>query len=120
VDHGKSTLAIVFIQECGGRDKPATLQAQVLYSMDLERERAHHQAPKSFTRGDFNIRHRRRLNHVEFLNRSSRTLDIFPTSHTNPLAAAGCTIWWWTAGSGRVEAQKRQPTDYTCASNNTG
>src|ERR1700721_4370642 len=38
VDHGKSTLADRFIQECGGLDA-GEMRAQVLDSMDLERER---------------------------------------------------------------------------------
>src|SRR5258707_14717314 len=38
VDQGKSTLADPFIQECGGLDA-REMQAQVLDSMDLERER---------------------------------------------------------------------------------
>src|ERR1700687_1096022 len=38
VDHGKSTLADRFIQECGGLDA-REMQAQVPASMDLERER---------------------------------------------------------------------------------
>src|ERR1700729_4527482 len=38
VDRGKSTLADRFIQECGGLDA-REMQAQVLDSMDLERER---------------------------------------------------------------------------------
>jgi GTP-binding protein LepA len=47
VDHGKSTLADRFIQLCGGLEA-REMQAQVLDSMDLERERGITSRRKAF------------------------------------------------------------------------
>ncbi len=41
IDHGKSTLADRFIQMCGAL-QDREMQAQVLDSMDIERELYHH------------------------------------------------------------------------------
>src|ERR1700689_5667784 len=93
VDHGKSTLADRFIQECGGLDA-REMQAQVLDSMDLERERgitikaqSVTLAFKSITGELYQVNFIDTPGNVDFSYEVSRSLAAWPRAALAPNAA---------------------------------
>jgi len=88
VDHGKSTLADRFIQLCGGLSE-REMGAQVLDSMDLERERGITIKAQSVT-----LDYRARNGETYRLNLSTPpATSIFPTKYPAPWLPAKAPCW---------------------------
>lgn len=93
IDHGKSTLSDRIIQICGGLTE-REMAAQVLDSMDLERERGITIKAQSVTldykANDGQVYH---LNFIDTLGTSTSPMR-FP-AHWLPVKAH---CWWWMPG----------------------